>query len=65
MPGMYHNRAAGFSFADGHSEMKKWLDPRTTPPLVEGAVDPLADTATPAPGSADVAWIQDKSTRLR
>src|SRR5262245_9051980 len=23
LPGMYHNRAAGFSFADGHSEVKK------------------------------------------
>ncbi|HVV73877.1 MAG TPA: prepilin-type N-terminal cleavage/methylation domain-containing protein, partial [Verrucomicrobiae bacterium] len=37
LPGMYHNNAAGFSFADGHSEMKRWLDPRTTPPLADGA----------------------------
>jgi len=33
MPGMYHNLAAGFAFADGHSEIHKWLDHRTTPPL--------------------------------
>jgi prepilin-type N-terminal cleavage/methylation domain-containing protein len=64
MPGMYHNLAAGFSFADGHSEMKKWTDPRTTPPLQIGA-DPLSVPSTPAPNSPDVAWMQDHSTRLR
>jgi len=64
LPGMYHKMAAGFSMADGHSEMKRWRDPRTTPPLKPGA-DPLAVTETPAPNSVDVAWIQDKSTRHR
>src|SRR5262249_19474035 len=29
VPASYHNRAGGFSFADGHSEIKKWLDART------------------------------------
>jgi prepilin-type N-terminal cleavage/methylation domain-containing protein/prepilin-type processing-associated H-X9-DG protein len=65
LPGMYHNNAAGFSFADGHSETKKWLDSRTTPPLVEGEVDPLGTSSTAAPNSPDVAWLQDKSTRLK
>jgi prepilin-type N-terminal cleavage/methylation domain-containing protein/prepilin-type processing-associated H-X9-DG protein len=64
VPGMYHNKAAGLSFADGHSEMKKWLDARTTPPLNDGA-DPTMAQAISAPGSVDVAWMQDKSTRLR
>ena len=31
-PANYHNRASGLNFADGHSEIHKWLDPRTTPP---------------------------------
>jgi prepilin-type N-terminal cleavage/methylation domain-containing protein/prepilin-type processing-associated H-X9-DG protein len=62
LPGMYHNNAAGFSFADGHSEIKRWRDPRTMPPLQPGA-DPLAVSSTPAPNSPDVAWIQDHSTR--
>ena len=26
VPASYHNRACGFSFADGHSEIKKWRD---------------------------------------
>jgi prepilin-type N-terminal cleavage/methylation domain-containing protein/prepilin-type processing-associated H-X9-DG protein len=29
LPASYHNRACGFSFADGHSEIKKWRDSRT------------------------------------
>ena len=35
-PGTYHNRAGGFSFADGHSEIRKWVDARTTPPIKKG-----------------------------
>jgi prepilin-type N-terminal cleavage/methylation domain-containing protein/prepilin-type processing-associated H-X9-DG protein len=27
MPANYHNSACGFAFADGHSEIKKWIDP--------------------------------------
>jgi prepilin-type processing-associated H-X9-DG protein len=27
------NGAGGVSFADGHSETHKWLDPRTKPPV--------------------------------
>ena len=31
MPASYHNkRNCGFSFADGHAEMRHWLDPATT-----------------------------------
>ncbi len=26
-PGVQHNSACGFSFADGHSEIKKWSSP--------------------------------------
>src|SRR6185503_881762 len=28
-PAYYHNRAAGFAFSDGHSEIHRWLDSRT------------------------------------
>jgi prepilin-type N-terminal cleavage/methylation domain-containing protein len=64
MPGMYHNNAGGFSFADGHSEIKRWLDPRTTPPLQDGG-NPVGVTSTPSPNNPDVAWLQDHSTRLK
>jgi prepilin-type processing-associated H-X9-DG protein len=33
VPASYHNGACGFSFADGHGEIKKWLDPQTKAPV--------------------------------
>jgi prepilin-type N-terminal cleavage/methylation domain-containing protein/prepilin-type processing-associated H-X9-DG protein len=60
LPGIYHNRACGFSFADGHAEIKKWRDPRTTPPMVQdGQVNDQFDS----PRNVDVAWLQERSTR--
>jgi prepilin-type processing-associated H-X9-DG protein len=61
-PGMYHNRACGFSFADGHSELKRWRDDRTMPPLTVGS-NPLFDNFSMSPDNQDVAWLQDHSTR--
>lgn len=29
LPAMWHNRGCNFSFADGHTELIKWRDPRT------------------------------------
>jgi prepilin-type N-terminal cleavage/methylation domain-containing protein/prepilin-type processing-associated H-X9-DG protein len=59
-PGSYHNRAGSFSFADGHSEIKKWTDPRTIPPLIK---DQELKLGIPSPNNADVFWMQDRSTR--
>jgi prepilin-type N-terminal cleavage/methylation domain-containing protein len=59
-PGMYHNGAAVFSFADSHCEVHKWLDPRTMPaPLLNGQID----INFPSPRNVDIAWLQDHSTR--
>jgi prepilin-type N-terminal cleavage/methylation domain-containing protein/prepilin-type processing-associated H-X9-DG protein len=33
LPASYHNGAAGFAFADGHSEIHKWLNPNTIHPV--------------------------------
>lgn len=60
LPGMYHNHACGFSFCDGHSEIKKWLDPRTMPPLQLG-IYIIQNYRTPR--DVDVAWLQDHTTR--
>ena len=40
-PASYHNKAGGLSFADGHSEIKKWRDARTFPSLKKGQDLPL------------------------
>jgi prepilin-type N-terminal cleavage/methylation domain-containing protein/prepilin-type processing-associated H-X9-DG protein len=61
-PAGYHGRAAGFSFADGHSEIHKWRDPRTVPVLKKGVPLPLNQ---PSPNNPDVVWMQDHSTRLK
>ncbi len=58
-PASYHNRAAGLSFADGHAEIKKWLDPRTTPRVKKGVPLPLGVSS---PNNPDVAWIQERSS---
>jgi prepilin-type N-terminal cleavage/methylation domain-containing protein len=60
LPGFYHHLACGFSFADGHSEIHRWRDSRTTPPLVTGGLIP--DTFS-SPNNPDVAWLQDRATR--
>jgi prepilin-type N-terminal cleavage/methylation domain-containing protein/prepilin-type processing-associated H-X9-DG protein len=59
-PASYHNRAGGFSFADGHSEVKHWLDPRTMPTLAKGALVP--DVLT-SPDNQDIIWLQERCTR--
>jgi prepilin-type N-terminal cleavage/methylation domain-containing protein/prepilin-type processing-associated H-X9-DG protein len=59
-PASYHNRAAGLSFADGHSEIKKWQDPRTTPILKKGQ---LLSLNVPSPNNKDMLWLMDRSTR--
>ena len=60
LPGSYHNRANGFSFADGHAELRKWRDPRTMPPLVK---DGLYPDRYSSPNNQDIAWLQEHATR--
>jgi prepilin-type N-terminal cleavage/methylation domain-containing protein len=58
MPGMYHNRSAGFAFADGHGAIQHWLDSRTTPPYTApGTGGPAANPLVVA-RDVDVRWLQ-------
>ena len=59
-PASYHNNAAGFSFADGHAEIHKWRDPRTSPDLKKNGNIALNVNQ---PNNVDVRWMQDKTTR--
>ncbi len=58
-PASYHNGAGGFSFADGHSEIRKWVDPRTRPVLKPG--QPLA-LGQASPNNLDVGWLQERTS---
>ena len=60
-PASYHNRAAGMSFADGHAEIKRWVDARTTPVLKRGV--PLSLNVS-SPKNPDCLWLMDRTTRL-
>ncbi|HAV61965.1 MAG TPA: hypothetical protein DCY13_06330 [Verrucomicrobiales bacterium] len=61
-PASYHNGAGNLMFADGHSELKKWLDPRTVPVLKRGQLIPLN---VPSPGNVDLEWIRERTTSLK
>jgi prepilin-type N-terminal cleavage/methylation domain-containing protein/prepilin-type processing-associated H-X9-DG protein len=61
IPASYHNGAGGVTFADGHSEIHHWLDPRTKPPVHPGRNLPLT---AGSPNNRDVVWLQERSTGL-
>jgi prepilin-type processing-associated H-X9-DG protein len=60
-PGYYHGRAGGLSFADGHSEIRRWKDARTMPPIKKDAT--LTSGANPQPNNRDILWLQERATR--
>jgi prepilin-type N-terminal cleavage/methylation domain-containing protein/prepilin-type processing-associated H-X9-DG protein len=63
-PGNYHNGAGGVNFCDGHAEVHRWLDARTTPPLIK---DTHLSQLPPrqSPNNPDVYWIQQRATALK
>jgi len=63
-PASYHNGACGFTFADGHAEIKKWLDPRTKPPINRNVSQAFSFPRS-VPGSVDVLWLQERTTEKR
>jgi prepilin-type N-terminal cleavage/methylation domain-containing protein len=61
-PASYHHRAGGFSFADGHAEIKKWQDSRTMPPITKNSTVLCDQGAQSSPGNPDLKWIMERST---
>jgi prepilin-type N-terminal cleavage/methylation domain-containing protein/prepilin-type processing-associated H-X9-DG protein len=58
VPASTHNGAGGFSFADGHAEIKKWLDGNTKAPVRR--LSPCPDNNLHSPN--DIAWLQQRTT---
>jgi prepilin-type N-terminal cleavage/methylation domain-containing protein/prepilin-type processing-associated H-X9-DG protein len=56
LPASYHNGAGGFAFADGHAEIKKWLDSATKRPILKQPVS----SGTVAP--RDFPWVNERAT---
>jgi len=55
VPGSLHGAAACLAFADGHSELKKWVDERTA------RAEPGAFSAN----NQDLEWLKQRTTVLR
>ena len=60
LPASYHNNACGFNFADGHSEIKKWVEASTAVKVKYSQYNGFT-----APKSRDIAWIIGRSTAKR
>jgi prepilin-type N-terminal cleavage/methylation domain-containing protein/prepilin-type processing-associated H-X9-DG protein len=54
MPASYHNKACGFSFADGHSEIHQWRRAATSQPVRYIYVN---GTISDDPANVDIAWM--------
>ncbi len=60
LPASYHNGACGYSFADGHAEIKKWLDSTTIVPVLK-----QQRNGFPGGSGRDTRWVIERSTALR
>ena len=60
LPASYHNHSGTLAFADGHGQIRKWLDPRTFPPFQTGA----KISQQYCPNNPDVSWLQSHTTGL-
>jgi len=58
-PASYHNGAAGINFADGHSEIRKWVDARTKPPA---KYNNSLQLNVPSPNNLDMVWLSERTT---
>lgn len=62
VPADYHRPSSTVSFADGHGEIHKWVDPRTQKPPANIA---WHDHNYSVPNNPDVAWLQQRASTRR
>jgi prepilin-type N-terminal cleavage/methylation domain-containing protein/prepilin-type processing-associated H-X9-DG protein len=60
-PASYHNGACGFSFADGHSEIKKWVDGRTKAKVTYTGASGLTLNVS-QPNNPDIMWMSERTS---
>ncbi|MCX8089343.1 MAG: prepilin-type N-terminal cleavage/methylation domain-containing protein [Verrucomicrobiae bacterium] len=61
-PGVGHGGACGFTFADGHSEIRKWRDSRTISGLMATTYTRRFYYGTIQANNPDIVWIQERTT---
>ena len=62
IPATYHCGACGFSFADGHSEIKKWKDSRTLGRSMRETYSFRIAYGQPQPNNPDILWVMERTT---
>ena len=58
LPGSLHGGACGVSFADGHAEIHKWVDPTTVHPVTLTVVNQVSVS-----NNRDLAWLAQRTPR--
>jgi prepilin-type N-terminal cleavage/methylation domain-containing protein/prepilin-type processing-associated H-X9-DG protein len=58
-PASYHNGAGGISFADGHAEIRKWVDSRTRARV---RYDNNLTLNVSSPNNQDMIWLANRSS---
>jgi len=62
-PSSLHRGTGVISFADGHVEVRKWLDARTRKTLAASAT--MISHFDSSPNNADLRWLRDRTTVLK
>ena len=58
LPASYHNRSTSLSFADGHTEVHRWVVGDTVRPAVQGGVG----GTIPANPTTDFEWLKERTS---
>ena len=61
-PGTGHGGACGFAFADGHSEIKKWKDSRSTKPSMMATYMYGFSFGQTQPNNLDIQWVEERTS---
>jgi prepilin-type N-terminal cleavage/methylation domain-containing protein/prepilin-type processing-associated H-X9-DG protein len=61
VPANYHNGAGGLSFADGHSEIRKWVNQNAIPPVRYAGLTGLIAVQN----NIDVLWLATRTSSRR
>ena len=62
-PSTYHGGGCGFSFADGHSEIKKWKDGKTL--SLKTTYQSSFPFGISQANNADIRWVQERTSAKR
>jgi len=62
LPASFHGAACGFSFADGHSEIKKWKCSSTLVRVMRRSVHDQQERKVTKGEKADINWVNERAT---